>query len=59
MTSHLVICSRVSRDTHSLDGQQRHKRLTDLIIQSCFTDLLNVDVIGMLEDGDLFASDLA
>lgn len=46
-------------NTDSLYGQERDKRLRDVIIQSGLSDLFNVDDIGGLEDLDLLPGNLS
>lgn len=55
----LVICPRVTSNTNGLDRQEGNKGLRDLIVQTSSTNFLNVNVVGVLEDRDLLASDLA
>ena len=46
-------------NTDSLYGQERDKRLRDVIVQSGLSDLFNVDDIGGLEDLDLLPGNLS
>ena len=57
--THLIICPRIPGHAHRLDGQERDESLADLVVQPCSADLLDVDVIGLLQDFDLLACDLA
>jgi hypothetical protein len=55
----LLISPLVSLNTDSLYGQERDKRLRDVVVQSGLSDLFNVDGIGGLEDLDLFPGDFS
>ena len=53
---YLFICSSVAHNTDGLHGQQHRKRLADLVVQACRADLRDEDVVGMLQNFDLLAS---
>ena len=53
----LVISSSVSSDTDRLDRQQGDESLGDLVVETGGSDLLDVNVIGVLEDLDLVSGD--
>jgi hypothetical protein len=57
--AHLLIRPPVTLYAHSSHRQERSKRLTDLVIETGRTDLLNVDGICALNNLDLLARDLA
>jgi hypothetical protein len=50
----LVVRPLVALHSDSLDGQERDKRLRDVVVQPGLPDLFDVDDVGGLEDGDLF-----
>lgn len=55
--NHLIVRPLVSRDSDRLDRQQRRERLRDLVVQTSGSDLLDVDGVGLLEEGDLLSVD--
>lgn len=55
----LVVRPRVTSNTNRLHRQQRHEGLRDLVVQARSSDLLDVDVVRVLQNGDLITGDLS
>jgi len=55
----LVVRPRISGNTDRLDRQQCHERLRDLVVQAGGSNLLDVNVVCVLQDGDLIARHLS
>ena len=55
--THLLVCPTVAHDTDGFDWEQHRKSLADLVIKTCLADLVNVDLVRLLQDLDLVASD--
>jgi hypothetical protein len=53
----LVVRPLVTGNTDSFDGKESGERLRDLVVQAGSSDLLDVDGVGLLEEGDLVARD--
>jgi hypothetical protein len=50
----LLVSAFVTHDADGLDREEDCKRLTDLVIETCFSDLFDKNIIGLLQDLDLF-----
>lgn len=57
LRTHLIVRPLVSSDSDGLDGQKRRKRLRNLVVKASGSNLLDVDGVGLLEDGDLVPGD--
>ena len=57
LPTHLLVRPRIAHHTHCLHGQQHGEGLANLVVQTSFTDFLDVDVVRLLEDLDLVARD--
>jgi hypothetical protein len=53
----LVVCSGISGYTDCLDWQEGDECLTDLVVETSSSDLINVDIVGLLQDLDLISGD--
>ena len=54
---YLFVCPLISHDTDSFHRQQDRERLANLIIQTCISDLLDVDSVCLLKNFDLLPCD--
>ena len=57
--THLVVRPLVTLNTNGLDRQQGNESLRDLIVQTSSSNFLNVDLVGVLQDLNLFTRDFA
>ena len=55
--THLLVCPRIAHDADSFDRQQDTESLRNLVVQPRLSDLLDVDPVGFLQDGNLLAVD--
>ena len=54
---YLFVCPLISHDTDSFHRQQDSERLANLIIQTCISDLLDVDSVCLLKNFNLLSCD--
>lgn len=57
--THLIVRPTVTLHAYRFDGEESAEGLRDLVVETGFADLFNVDVVCFLRDLDLFTGDLA
>lgn len=55
--TNLLVSPGVSHDPHCLHRQEHGERLTNLVVETGVANFIDVDLVSLLEDFDLFASD--